>query len=243
MFGIAYLAYRVIMSGLAKIDEAVRDVSFKNSTYDPETGIYYDSKMRSHDATNGNKQVNVLFDPHGRTYVANNKLEKYRDLTQEKMNRELAELKDHPQPGVTVVRWNTRNEEHTNYKDIEKYPAGARYKDIKTGAIYVVRKFRPNAIEIKHDKKAWSKYPISSFYMDIETGMLVRVKDGTYEQSQEDYEKSIKYTKEQIDGFINERKEKDNKWILDFNKTQKEFADKGMKEKNPSVFYRNYQIG
>ncbi len=260
MFGIIYLTYGAIISGLAKVDEAIRDTTFKRETYDASTGLYHDSKMQYYDSTMGGRQVFVNwnngaeYSGQGRILVKDLKTNQVlRDLTQEMMDRELAEAKAHPDPDKTVVRWNTRAEEYNDYNSRQTHISGARYKDIQTGDVYVVRNFYKRADF--YTKAAWSKYtpkekkeeyklkslefPTSSFYMNIKTGMLVRVVDGLYKKYRENLEEEDKYSSEKIDELCEKKKECDDKWIETFNKEQQQNIEKGLKEKNLAKFYCN----
>lgn len=263
MFGFIYIAYGAIISSLANLSEAVRNATFRQETYDAETGLYYDSKMRCYDSTMGNRQVFLDTQNMGRMVTRDLKtFELLRDITQERMDRELKYYREHPDPNHTVVEWSTLEDEpnRAHHDDWDK-PWGKRYKDIQTGAIYVKRNFRDRgdiynkqALDIKTPfTEAYRKrylelinkaaqYPNHDYYMDIETGMLARVVDETYKKEEELLKRECRYTDEEISNQINEEKEKDEKWIVVFNEEQKENAFKGMKELNGNRFYCNHEM-
>lgn len=260
MFGILYFAYSAIMSGIAHISGKVRDITTMVDTYDSSTGLSYDSKSRYYDATMGNQQVVFVSHNNGRAYTRDLKTYKVlRDLTQEKMDAELQYYKNHPDPNHTVVRWSTSEDEPNCNAAIERnVPHGIRYKDIKTGKIYVTRTFKKdgayyadkfNKMKLPRNEKEKkecmelynkaSEYPTSRFYMDIDTGMLVRVMDGTYDESRMAMRKIGVYDEQKIEERIEKKKEIDNAWIVRFNKEQEENIKQGLKEIDGYKFYRN----
>lgn len=230
MFGIIYLAYGAIIKSLANLSEAVRNATFRQETYDAETGLYYDSKMRCYDSTMGNRQVFLDTKNMGRMVTRDLKtFELLRDITQERMDRELKYYREHPDSNHTVVKWSTLEEEPKHGGSDWDVPWGTRYKDVNTGDIYVKRDLH----EYGYDKTRL-------FYMNVDTGMLVRVADGEYEKSKNAIKKVFyEYTPKQIEDKINEEKCKDIEFINEFNKHQLERTTKGMHETNGRKFYCN----
>lgn len=239
MFGIVYITYEAIIAGLARINTAYRDASFKSETYNVSTGLYNDSKMKTYDSTNHNRLVHVEFNPYGRTYVVDAKTnERYRDLTQEMMDKEYETLKANPDPKITVVKWSVKDEEGYDLNDRESKPCGARYKDIKTGDIYLKRFFGEHQ---KYFKKGTDKYidvPSEAIYMNIEDGMLIRPADDAFDWlSKYLYKKGA--SDKEIQEEIDKKKKIIDKWIDYFNARQKERLDKGLRERDPLKFYCN----
>jgi len=243
MFGIFYALFGLIVRGAAKIDTVINDIESKHDTFNKNTGLYYDSKMRLHDTTLNDCYVTIGRDydakyvGQSRVYVKDMYGQKIlRDLTQEKMDQEYAYLQAHPKSGTTVVRWSVYADENHKWNDSQKYPKGARYKDLKTGNLYVARQFDYSSSKIASKN---TKYPKSAFYMDISNGQLVRVADHVYDKRRELLLKSCLYSNEEIERDIQEQIEIDNEWIKSFNERQSEKLKKGVDKLDPYSFYCN----
>lgn len=248
MFGLIYFADDLIARTIGLTGKHIEDSITKKETLNKETGLCNDSQMNYYDSTMGGKRVIFQSQNMGRAVTRDIRTYKVlRDLTQEAMNKELAYYRANPDPNHTVVQWSTRADipDSHGLSEMNK-PYGTRYKDIETGAIYVRRNFVPKAsscISCRKNKayrEMLSQYPLSTFYMDINTGMLVRVADGTYDETRKIRISSGKYSSKEIEKEIEERKEIDEKWIKKFNKDQEKWIKKGIREVDGYKFYWNH---
>ena len=183
MFGIIYTIIGIV-GKIGWHNKQVREN--RNSfyrTYDPRKNTYLD--MYCVERRPNGEYCKTEIDGNG-DLVQKNKYNKIvRNFSEEKRMEEASSS------NTTVIRLSEKNLTHSLLKE----PGGIRYKDKKTGQIYVIRAFRVDV----NEKEGHCVY----FYMRESDAMLERVTDG-----------EIKYGTLKDYGVI-------NKFIVDFNNKQK----------------------
>lgn len=220
MWGLLY----TLLTGGAYVVQGVQDEienkEYKQKYRDDKAGIYYDNKMRMHDQQTG-KIVTCQKDlKTGDVWVVDaESCKKLRNITQNAVENHYKEERQKFLEGKTARTYVKYGEdEHQNDKCW-----GARYKDLKTGRLYVMRTINSHGYD-EHFRKI-RIYPISTTcLMDIETGEFIRPADSTLAYL-EQYKKEIMY-----DAIKKENVKK--KELL-----KKEYLDPKRYE---NIFYSNY---
>ena len=171
----------ILTSIIGKIGWSIQQSSmnrqaYKN-TYNPKTNTYIDWKGCKRDATT-NKPHIVINDRNGDRVQKNEKWDTIRNFSEEERNREYKNNNNYsvyPMSDVILGQYELK---------------GIRYKDKRTGRLYVVRAFDV------YDKKTNNRRCVK-FFMDDQTLHLVRVVDfGDWVYQY--------ISKDTIDEFINE---------------------------------------
>lgn len=164
------LLYPLIVGG-AKVIKGIQDTieneEFKQKYRHDDAGTYYDNKMRLHDQKTGHIVRYEKDLKTGDVYVKDcENGQRLRNLTQNAVEAHYQEERQKFLEGKTARTYvQYGKDEHRNDKC-----RGVRYKDLKTGKLYVVR-------EIESYSSFYKKqvYPIGvTFLMDVITGEFVR---------------------------------------------------------------------
>ena len=167
----------IIGSGKNKREERY----FKQKTYNPQKGTYLDSKCRER-----------LYSDDSFVFTRRNRFGETEIEYQNGVVRNLAQEKYNKAPGsvTQLAGYDPYNKNHYFTTAI-----GYRYKDRKTGQVYVVRNMKYN-----HDSFL--------FYLDVQTGKLVRPTDSQLRMENEAKRQNKEYYNEEyfkrvIDYFNN----------------------------------------
>ncbi len=180
LFGLFYTAFGLGCKGVSNIKNTLKDNENKTLYRDNETNTYFDHNMNRRDL-NTNHHMSVQHTSNGDIWLRDSETGKYvRNLTDERAERKYQEEKAKAARGEsdrTHIRYGT--DEHIQ----DKFP-GYRYKDFKTGKLYVARYmiFTEEHYKMLH---LWSGYGVSqqsfSVLFDPETKKIVRLTDCTIE--------------------------------------------------------------
>lgn len=205
MFAIFYGLLSLFGYTGSKIQNGITNIRKENET----TGEYYgkkmwiDSKGRWRDSATGECLTigTIHGDPSGHLYILDSHRKPVKDITQdainerEKENREKCIEKNHMAYQIGI-----KDDYHVRDKC-----KGLRYKNVKTGEIYVVRKW---------------KY--EEFYMNIQNGMFVSVSDDNIQVTRNAIDISNKDKEMLWNKFIKDT----NKIIEEQNERQRNFIEK-----------------
>lgn len=180
---------------------------FKQKTYNPERGTYYDSKC-----------VERLYSDDSIVYRRRNVYGEMEIEYQNGVKRNLAQEKYNAQPG-TVTRlagYKCYNKDHFFITAI-----GHRYEDRATQKVYVIR-------NLKYNNKQFL------FYMDVETGLLIRPTDGQLEIEKEAKKQNKEYFtndyfKKMIEYFNNKRNTSRIEWLYRNGENDTEYSPENIK--------------
>ena len=189
LFGLFYTVFGLGCKGVSNIKNTLKDNENKTLYRDNETNTYFDHNMNRRDL-NTNHHMSVQHTSNGDIWLRDSETGKYvRNLTDERAERKYQEEKAKAARGEsdrTHIRYGT--DEHIQ----DKFP-GYRYKDFKTGKLYVARymTFTLEYMKMLHLWCGTYKFCGQTFpsklcddfcvLFDIETKKIVRFTDGTIE--------------------------------------------------------------
>lgn len=172
MFGLLYTLFVGGARAVKGIQDTIENEEFKQKYRDDESGIYYDNKMRKHDQRTGRIVVYEKDLKTGDVWVKDAlSCERLRNVTQNSVEQHYEEERRKYLNGTTARTYvQYGNDAHRKDKC-----RGKRYKDLKTGKLYVVRE-----IEVPYNKIDRNKYWIGDkirCLMDLQTYQYVRPTD------------------------------------------------------------------
>lgn len=185
------LLYPLIVGGakaIKGIQDTIENEEFKQKYRHDDAGTYYDNKMNLHDQKTGHIVRYEKDLKTGDVYVKDCETGKrLRNLTQNAVEAHYQEERQKFLEGKTARTYvQYGKNEHRNDKCI-----GVRYKDLKTGKLYVMRTIDRYGYDEFFRKIML--YPICTIcLMDIETGEFIRPADNALCYT-EDYKKEIMY--------------------------------------------------
>lgn len=167
MWGLLYSLFVGGAHVIKKTQDVIENKEFKEKYRDDEAGTYFDNKMRLRDQRTDRIVVYEKDIKTGDVWVKDAlSCERLRNITQNEVERHYEEERKKFFEGKTArsyVRYGKDN--HRNDKC-----RGVRYKDLKTGRLYVIREIQSYDTLLKKQI-----YPIGvTFLMDVETGEFVR---------------------------------------------------------------------
>lgn len=170
MFGLLYSLFVGGARVVKGIQDTIENEEFKQKYRHDDADTYYDNKMRLHDQKTGHIVRYEKDLKTGDVYVKDCiNGQRLRNLTQNAVESHYQEERKKFLEGKTARTYVQYGKDtHRNDKC-----RGVRYKDLKTGRLYVVRE-----ISSYDDILKKQIYPINvTFLMDIETGEFVRPVD------------------------------------------------------------------
>lgn len=181
LFGLFYTIFGVGCKGINDIRNIMEDNDNKTRYRNSETNTYYDHNMNKRDLSNNHIMVTEK-DCNGDVWLKDAQTGRYtQNITANRVEKKYQEEK------AKVLRGES-DRTHIKYGDNEhrkdEFP-GIRYKDFKTGELYVERSmiFTEEYYKMLH---LWSSYGICqqsfSVLFDPKTKKIVRLTDGTVEQ-------------------------------------------------------------
>ena len=181
LFGLFYTIFGVGCKGINDIRNVMEDNDRKIRYRDSETNTYYDHNMNKRDLSNNHIMVTEK-DCNGDVWLKDAQTGRYaQNITASRVEQKYQEEKAKALRGES-------DRTHIKYGDNEhrkdEFP-GYRYKDFKTGKLYVERYmiFTEEHYKMLH---LWSSYDICqrnfSVLFNPETKKIVRLTDGTIEQ-------------------------------------------------------------
>ncbi len=192
MFGFLYAAYLAIgsaISGTKAMIENQQRIDKANELKKQGknlANVYTDIYGHTRDLSTGKSVMidHINCESEGRdVYLRNQYGDPIRNLSEERRQQAYREARKHYDPRKSVMKWKDGPRRGTEGENGQPYYYGEQYKDLRTGRIYVCRRF-------KIPKEIYGKGNLSSsYYMNVETGLLVRETD-----SQKENRKREKYT-------------------------------------------------
>lgn len=185
------LFYAMLIGGaraVKGVQDMIENEEFKQKYRHDDAGTYYDNKMNLHDQKTGHIVRYEKDLKTGDVYVKDCETGKrLRNLTQNAVEAHYQEERQKFLEGKTARTYvKYGDDEHRNDKC-----KGVRYKDLRTGKLYVMRTIdRYGFDEFMHKIML---YPICTIcLMDVETGEFIRPADNVLCYT-EDYKKEIMY--------------------------------------------------
>ena len=180
LFGLFYTIFGVGCKGINDIRNVMEDNDRKTRYRDSETNTYYDHNMNKRDLSNNHIMVTEK-DCNGDVWLKDAQTGRYtQNITAGRVEQKYQEEKAKALRGES-------DRTHIKYGDNEhrkdEFP-GYRYKDFKTGKLYVERSmiFTEEHYKMLH---LWSGYGICqrdfSVLFNPETKKIIRLTDGTIE--------------------------------------------------------------
>ena len=181
LFGLFYTMFGLGCKGALNIKNSMEDEDHKTRYRDDELNIYYDYNMTKRDLRTNHIMVTER-DYNGDIWLKDTQTGRYtQNITANRVEQKYQKEKAKALRGESD---RTHIKYGDNKHDKEEHP-GIRYKDFKTGKLYVERYmiFTEDHYKMLH---LWSSYGISqqsfSVLFDPETKKIVRLSDGTIEQ-------------------------------------------------------------
>lgn len=178
LFGLFYAAIGLGAKGIGAIKDAQEDNIHRSLYYDEETNTYLDHNMTRRDI-NTNRVMHIKKDFYtGNIYVEdaeNGKIIK--NLSEERAMKKYLTEKRKAENGVserTHIRYG--DDQHRQ----DTYP-GYRYKDFKTGKLYIARCFGLDKEDIKELNLNWNDVTLY-LLIDYSTEKFVRLTDRSIEK-------------------------------------------------------------
>ena len=193
MFGVLYTIFVSIGLFFHKLKESAENTENKTKFKNPDGLTYIDTRGSSRLLSN-DEMVFYMHDKNGDYVLKNASGHVYKNFSEEKRNKFVEESLQRAKINNETT-YCIDDDDHDSTREIK----GRRFKDFKTGAIYVIRRIN-------------YKY----YYMDISTGMIVRKTDYQIREDEkekklgfeDDPSKSIEYTRGgSIDAFNEKQKE------------------------------------
>ncbi len=177
-FGILYATYCIGRSIIQGTKDCIYDTTHRNRNFYSESGMYYDHHCVMRDVIT-NHPMSYETDYKGEVWLKDCKTGHYKkNITAERIERKFQIEKAKAEKGES-------DRSHIKYGDYrydeDKFP-GRRYKDFKTGKLYVIRRmlFEQEYYDMLHLwtwVKPWDEE--FSVLVDPETGEMVRFTDAT----------------------------------------------------------------
>lgn len=171
LFGLFYTAFGLGARGYGSIKDKIEDERNKNLYYNKETNTYLDHNMTRRNVDN-NHIMEVETAYNGDKWLRDVNTGKYvSNLSQNRAEQKYLEERERARRGQsqrTHIKYGEDN--HIN----DRIP-GYRYKDFKTGELYIARKFFLSQQEIKELKLHWyddRKKPSIGILMDMDKNII-----------------------------------------------------------------------
>lgn len=181
LFGLFYTLFGIGCKGISNISDTIKDNENRTIYRDNETNTYYDHNMNCRDLST-NHLMHTEKDVNGDVWLRDLETGRYvQNITAGRVEQKYQEEKTKALSGRSD-RTHIRYGDNEHRKD--EFP-GIRYKDFKTGKLYVERSmiFTEEHYKMLH---LWSSYGMCqrdfSVLFDPETKKIVRLSDGTIEQ-------------------------------------------------------------
>lgn len=181
LFGLFYTMFGVGCKGAINIKNAIEDSDHRTRHRDSETNTYFDHNMNRRDLST-NHIMEIEKDYYGDVWLKDLQTGRY------VQNITAGRVETNYQKEKTKASRGESDRTHIKYGDNEHRKdefSGIRYKDFKTGKLYVERSmiFTEEHYKMLH---LWSSYGICqrdfSVLFSPETKKIVRLTDGTIEQ-------------------------------------------------------------
>ncbi len=208
MFGFVYALANLVGITVSGTKKAIDNAYYKeqgqeryNNGTDYGAHIYYDAEGRARDLTTNH--IMFTYRENGDLYIEDTKTKRIRNLSEEEMDRKIAQVKA-TNGEVKAVLYKYWSCENSGLKDnVGVGIPGTVYKDVNNGQLYFER-------YITWRKNDFSKagvmgdYCCAYFYLRISDGLIVSISDKQKERDKEK-NRNIDYT-DFIDFFNSEQK-------------------------------------